>query len=560
MPEEEAPKSIKVDYYIELVLRRRWLLIISFCLAMIGGMYVSVTTPRIYSADTLILIEPKSIPDKYVEPLSEVPVEQRVNTITLQVKSRNYLERIIKEAELYAGPEYKNMLIEEKIEAVRRNISVEVTRGRKGTDSFRISFNGKEPEKITKAVSTLASFFIDESIKVMEAEVIGASIFLQEELKVKAERLINVEEALKEYRMKYMGGLPEQLGSNLSMLEGLRKQMEVKQEGLRDEKMRMIQLEAQMAELRRDIENYSPEALAMEEAGMVIKEPENAVKLRQLKEQYAQMAARYTERHPDLAKMKKMVADLEETVAKEEAQKPAESPAPAIKPKTRTDLIADKYKALKEEQFKGVKTQYEESKNAIKILEEDIVKIVKQTVVYQKRVEETPKREQELMTLRRDYDTIKDSYNSLMERKLDADIAVSMERKSKGERFRILDLAKVPQKPVSPDVKKLLMMSVAVGLGLGGGLIFLLDLLDTSLRRPEDIESLLKIPVLATIPNVYYRSVDKIKQRLDQIMSLFFVLIDVMLLGMFAILASKGTEYVMAKLSKYVPFFSNFVN
>jgi len=560
MPEEEAPKSIKVDYYIELVLRRRWLLIVSFCLAMIGGMFVSVTTPRIYSADTLILIEPKSIPDKYVEPLSEVPVEQRVNTITQQVKSRNYLERIIKEAGLYAGPEYRNMLLEEKIDAVRKNINVEVTRGRKGTDSFRISFNGKEPEKITKAVSALASFFIDESIKVMEAEVIGASVFLQEELKIKAERLISVEEALKEYRMKYMGGLPEQLNSNLSMLEGLRKQIGDKQEGLRDEKMRMIQLEAQMTELRRDIENYTPEALAMEEASLAVREPENVVKLRQLKEQYAQMTARYTEKHPDLAKMKKMVADLEETVAKEEAQKPADSPTPAIKPKTRNDLIADKYKALKEEQLKGIKTQYEESKNAIKILEEDIVKILSQTVVYEKRVEETPKREQELMTLRRDYDTIKDSYNSLMERKLDADIAVSMERKSKGERFRILDLAKVPQKPVSPDVKKLLMMAVAAGIGLGGGLIFLLDLLDTSLRRPEDIESLLKIPVLATIPNVYYRSVDKVKQRLDQGLSLFFVLIDVMLLGMFAILAAKGTEYVMGKLSKYVPFFSTFVN
>lgn len=559
MPEEEAPKSIKVDYYIELVLRRRWMLIVSFCLSMIGGMFVSVTTPRIYSADTLILIEPKSIPDKYVEPLSEVPVEQRVNTITQQVKSRNYLERIIKEADLYAGPEYKNMLLEEKIEAVRKNINVEVTRGRKGTDSFRISFNGKEPEKITKAVSALASFFIDESIKVMEAEVIGASLFLQEELKIKAEQLISVEEALKEYRMKYMGGLPEQLGSNLSMLEGLRKQMGDKQEGLRDEKMRMIGLEAQMTELRREIQNYTPEAIAMEEASMVIKEPENVIKLRGLKEQYAQMTARYTEKHPDLSKMKKMIADMEESVAKEEAQKTEDSPAPA-KPKTKTDLIADKYKALKEEQLKGVGTQYEESKNAIKILEEDIAKIVSQTVVYEKRVEETPKREQELMTLRRDYDTIKDSYNSLMERKLDADIAVSMERKSKGERFRILDLAKVPQKPVSPDVKKLLLISVAAGFGLGGALIFLLDLLDTSLRRPEDIESLLKIPVLATIPNVYYRSTDKIKQRLDQGMSLFFVLIDLMLLGIFAILASKGTEYVTGKLSKYVPFFSNFVN
>jgi len=259
MSDEEAPKKIKVDYYVDLVLRRRWLVIISFCLSMIGGIFLSITLPRIYSADTLILIEPKSIPDKYVEPLTETSVQQRVSTITEKVKSRTYLEQIINATKLYSGPGYKNMLLEEKIALVRKKIIVQVTRGRKGTDAFKISFEGKEPEKVTKAVNALADYFIDESIKVMEAEVIGAITFLRDELKVKEEKLLGVENKLKEYRMSYMGGLPEQLNSNLGMLSGLREQLGAKQESLRDEKIRVIQLDGQMAEVRRELEGFAPE-------------------------------------------------------------------------------------------------------------------------------------------------------------------------------------------------------------------------------------------------------------------------------------------------------------
>ncbi|QTA85527.1 GNVR domain-containing protein [Desulfonema magnum] len=553
MSDEEAPKTIKIDYYLDLVVRRRWLIIIPFCLAMIGGMFVSVTTPRIYEANTLILVEPKSIPDKYVEPLTEVTVKERVSTITQQMKSRTYIERVINEAELFAGPEYKNMLSEEKVSAVRGNMKVKVTRGRRGADSFTISFRGKDPEKITRAVNILAGYFIDESIKLMTEEVFAASDFLQEELKDKATNLIAVEDNLKIYRTKYMGGLPEQLVSNLGMLSGLREQLNDKQESLRDEKVRLIQLEGQMSEARRELESYVPGTMPEK---IEIKEPENVIRLRTLKQEYSSLIARYTKQHPDVIKVKKMVADLENEVAKEaeeaeEAKKSSDEPQPQ-KPKTETELLAARYKAMKQSQLNEIKYQYEDSLRTIKIHETDIIKILEEIRKYEKRVEDTPKREQELLSLTRDYENIQKSYNSLLTRKLDADIAVSMERKSKGQRFRILDSAKVPKKPVSPNIKTLLIMSLAAGLGLGGGLVFLLDFLDTSLRRPEDIETLMRIPVLATVPNVYHRPSDKIKQKIDQGMSVLFIMIGLMLLGIFGILAIKGVEYVTAIMEKVI--------
>ena len=58
-------------------------------------------------------------------------------------------------------------------------------------------------------------------------------------------------------------------------------------------------------------------------------------------------------------------------------------------------------------------------------------------------MEDTPKREQELFSIQRDYQNLKELYDSLQKRKLEADIAVSMEKKQKGEQFRIIDPAKV---------------------------------------------------------------------------------------------------------------------
>jgi hypothetical protein len=90
-----------------------------------------------------------------------------------------------------------------------------------------------------------------------------------------------------------------------------------------------------------------------------------------------------------------------------------------------------------------------------------------------------------------------------LNRKLEADIAVSLERKQKGEQFRVIDPAKMPFKPIKPDINKILLFAVAIGLGLGLSLAYLTEILDSSYRKPEEIERELKIPVLMSIPVRY---------------------------------------------------------
>ena len=60
----------------------------------------------------------------------------------------------------------------------------------------------------------------------------------------------------------------------------------------------------------------------------------------------------------------------------------------------------------------------------------------------------------------------------LLERKLESEIAVNMERKQKGEQFRILDPAKLPEKPIKPDMQKLFIMIVGAGLAMSAAELF----------------------------------------------------------------------------------------
>ena len=79
------------------------------------------------------------------------------------------------------------------------------------------------------------------------------------------------------------------------------------------------------------------------------------------------------------------------------------------------------------------------------------------------------------------------SYSSLLNRKLEADIAVNMERRQKGEQFRVLDRARLPNRPVQPNMQTLFLMTIAAGIGIGGGIIFLLEFMNAGFWPPKKL-------------------------------------------------------------------------
>ena len=107
-----------------------------------------------------------------------------------------------------------------------------------------------------------------------------------------------------------------------------------------------------------------------------------------------------------------------------------------------------------------------------------------------------------MLQLTRDYDLVKSNYQSLMDKKIQAQMAENLERKQQGETFKVLDPARFPETPFKPDRNKILLMGAMIGLSIGLGLTWLREFMDQSFHTVSDVESYLEIPVIATIPNL----------------------------------------------------------
>jgi len=451
---------IDARYFLNLVLRFRWVLITPFCLAMIVGIYLAATLPRMYRSESTILVEPQSVPDKYVHATVPIEIDARIASLAQQVLSSSNLMVLIQRFKLFSDNASEDLVIEEKVENMRSRLRVriadeELGKGKRAgskASAFTISYEDSDPRKAYQVVNSMATFVIDQNLKMRESSAFGTSEFLQSELTKMRARLEEVEKALEEYRRVNMGELPEQLPSNLAMLERLQQQLSQSHQSLRDEKNRLLIVENQLKSAQ---QSSSPSTVT----GLPSADSETKT-LEGLKQQLMEYQTKYTANHPDVVTLKK------------------------------------KIEALKKELAKGGKTPM----SSIRAIEAEIVKIQAQIEHYQKRVENTPKREQELLLLKRDYDNIKNTYSSVLNRKLEADIALNMEKTQKGEQFRILDPPRMPEKPISPNLTLILMACIASGLGIGGGIVFLCEFFDNSVRRPEALQARLSLTVLVAIP------------------------------------------------------------
>lgn len=68
------------------------------------------------------------------------------------------------------------------------------------------------------------------------------------------------------------------------------------------------------------------------------------------------------------------------------------------------------------------------------------------------------------------------------------------------ENVQIIDKAKMPMHPVSPNKNRNYLMSIILGMALGIGLVFLLHFMDDNVKTPEDVEKCVDLPVIGTIP------------------------------------------------------------
>ncbi len=510
-------ENFDLTKYIDMAFRRKWWIIIPFLLTVLAGLTYALVAPKVYQAETLILVQPQSVPQNIVTPIVSTSVDDRLRTIAQQVTSRTNLESIIKQYALYSDSK-NGMLIDDKVALLRKNITIDVSHSSRSRESnaFTIRFQGKDPRKVMEVTNALASNFISENLSIREKQATGTSTFLANELATMKQRLAQKEEALKKYREKYMGGLPEQLQTNLSILERLQAQLDQYGQNLRDAENRKIAIQKQIADAMRP-----PSVAGDQSVPETVTGPDQLTNLRN---QLASLEARYTPNHPDIIRLKETISKLEA----QQKEEPSVTSPRRVSPETQRMLQA-------------LNRQLINVGLEIKGLKSEIAKTQAQIKWYQKKVEDTPKREQELLSLNRDYENIKDLYNSLLNRKLEAEIAVSMEKKQKGERFQVIDTAKLPQRPVKPDMRKILLLTLVLALGLGGGLAYLVEMMDSSYKSPEEAEKDLGLPILVSMP-IRYTKKELRRMKSRRILAYVSVSVGFVAAAVAIVVAAKGLD------------------
>ena len=476
-------KPFNIHDYIEIVLRRIWYIIIPVIVVMIGAVLYAYTSPKLYRSATLILVTPQKVPEAFVRPTVTSTIGERLQSIGQEIMSRTRLEQIISELKLYQD-EARSSSLEGIVELMRKDIEVKI-KGKEGY--FTISYIGKDPKVVTVVTNKLASLFIEENLKLREQQAQGTSEFLSTELEATKAKLEEQEKMVARFRTQFMGELPEQREANLRVLEQLQLQYQRIGDSLRAAQDRRLIIQKQLSDLELVIASEESARGTSSLTGRNRSSQET--QLEQFRNQLSDLQTKYTEKHPDILIVRKRIAELEAEIEKSKLEKE---------------------KGLKEGgQSLSVDPRYRETKDRLMITEREIerlreedVKVRAQMAKYSERVEKTFAREQDMTLLTRDYQNVKETYQTLLKKSQEAQQAENLERRQKGEQFKVIDPARIPGSPFEPDIPKILLFGLLLGLGSGLGLTFLREQMDRSFRDAEDLETTLGFKVIGNIPKI----------------------------------------------------------
>jgi polysaccharide chain length determinant protein (PEP-CTERM system associated) len=445
---------------------------------------VSHYLPNKYRSETVMLVVPQQVPENYVRSAVTAKLEDRMQSINQQILSRTRLERIIHDFNLYEN-ERRVGIMEDVIEKMRtKDIDVRVLKG----DAFLIAYSGDNPQVVRRVTERLASAFIEENLRDRELLAEGTNQFLTVQLEDARRRLIEQEKKLEAYRVQHAGELPSQATGNLQAIQNLQMQIQQIVESInRDIDRRLL------------IERNLSEATAASAAGIVDagQTPQTAVaQLAAAQKTLNDMQLRLTAEHPDVIRMRRIIAGLEKKVETEASLAPLTPEAtPAM-----TIAAQGQRSRIGQLQFELEKIDRDV---AAKRAEEQRLRRV--ASAYQARVEAVPARETELAELTRDYETLQKMYASLLGKSQESKIAANLERRQIGEQLKVLDPARTPERPFSPNRPLINFAGALGGLFFGLALAGFLEYRDSSFRTHDEVATVLSLPVLAQIPLIVTR-------------------------------------------------------
>ena len=469
---------MKPEDYLTIAVRRKWTIIVTILFVLLGASVYYMVTPQQFKSSTTIMVVPQRVPEKYVASTVATRIEDRLSTIQQQIMSRTRLLAVINELDLFKerrGGSFPDALVP----TMRNRIEILVVR----KDAFTLSFSHEDPKTAMLTASRLASFFIEENLKTREQQAIGTSEFLESQLRDTKARLMAQEEKVKRYKMAYLGELPQELQSNLQKLSRLQEQLRINAQSIQTAEEKKALIEEQSS--ARNASAIVGAVRNGQQHGKTLRDPVEVlqVEIANRKAMLASLVTQYTDRYPEVVKLRNEVEILEKKIAEIQGSPPQ---------REKTINIPA------EENLRSVPLQL--INRELETLKHAGEEITKKIAALEAKVAQAPQRELEMISLTRDYENLKKSYDDLLNKKLEAEISQNLELRQKGEQFQILDQANLPVTPFMPDPKKVFTIGFIVACALGFGGAFGLELLDKTLHNAKEYKHFFDLPIMGIIP------------------------------------------------------------
>ena len=492
-PQEKPIRSLQE--YFAIAVRRRWYLLLPIFL---GWALVLLSTwfmaPR-YRSETVIIVEQQKVPEQYVVSNVAVDLQQRLQSMSQQILSRTRLLGIIDSFQLYRKSRGKAPDADIRVQQMRKDIKIDLVQapGRPWElSAFKISYSAPTALLAQQVTKELSSLFIEENLQNRQQLSEDTTQFLENQLEQARKNLASQEERLRDFKSRYLGELPEQLQTNIQILSGLQARLQAATEALDQANQQKLYLESLLNQYK-----TLRSQLAVRGGNSGVSAPTLDEQIERLKSELADLSSRATPKHPDVVRLKRQLADAEsmkrQMDAELKANKGEDLMESAGRPRNLADLQAISPMLQIDGQIKSNQLEIANRKQEVRRLEMQIE-------AYQSRLNLTPVREQQVAAITRDYDQSRTNYESLLNKKMQSEMATNLEKRHEGQQFRIIDAPNFPQKPYSPDRFKFSLLGLVFGIVMGVGVTALIEVTDKQIYSEEDLLSVTPIPILSAIP------------------------------------------------------------
>jgi polysaccharide chain length determinant protein (PEP-CTERM system associated) len=462
------------------MLRRYWWVLLTCVVTTVAiALAVTFILPKRYTSTTLVLVEQPTVPSDYVKPVVSEDLNNRLASMKQEILSRSHLQPIIEKFGLYQ--EERNKLpMDDLIEKLRSAVDVAITDPIPGTQNhepsgFRVSVTYKTPVMAQQICAEISSMFREQNIVIRENAATKATTFISQQLDEAKQKLDTQDAELAQFKRLNFGSLPDQEQRNLGLLAGMNTQLEANTAALsraqQDKAFNESLLSQQEAVRKESPTEQNPDTQRQQ--------------LALLEDQLAVLQSKYTSEHPDVIKLKTQIEELKKRIMETPQPPSATNPTLPEHDSPQVQLLRAK---LRQDNL------------SIADLLKQQEKIQEQIRVLEAHVQASPAVEEQYKKLTRNFQSALDFYNELLKKRDNSAMATDLEHQQQSETFRVLDLPSLPAKPSFPRKGIFAGAGLAAGLMLGLGILYMIALTDKSLYTEQEVELVLKLPVLVAVP------------------------------------------------------------